>query len=125
MKYQIKLNGTVYEVEVVEGNAQILAEYDAINAPAPKAEKKEAVAEAATATPVQAGAKTVNSPLPGLLVDVKVKVGQNVKKGEVVAVVEAMKMENDIVATDSGVVCAINATKGAQIASGAAIITLG
>ena len=69
--------------------------------------------------------KPVNSPLPGVIVDVKVKVGDSVKEGQVVAVLEAMKMENEIQAECSGTVISINVSQGDSILEGAPIVTIG
>lgn len=71
------------------------------------------------------GGETVTAPLPGVIVDVKVKVGDSVKVGQTVAVLEAMKMENEIEAPMSGTVTAVSAAKGDSVLEGAAIVTIG
>ena len=126
MKYKVKLNGKIYEVEVEKGNAELLSEYDAISAPvaAPAAAP---VAAAPTAAPAAAPAASGNatpSPLPGMVVAVKKNVGDKVKAGEVVMLIEAMKMENEITATKDGTVVAILAPKGTQVQVGTALFEI-
>ena len=114
-KYNITVNGTTYEVVVEEAGAASAPAYVApTSAPvaAPVAAPK--AAPAATA----AGANKVTSPMPGTILNVKVSVGQAVKKGDVICVLEAMKMENDIPAPCDGVIASINVQKGANVASG-------
>ena len=101
MKYNVKLNGKIYEVEVEKGVASLLKEYDAISAPAPVLPAQPAApapADAVTAT-VTKGANAVESPLPGVVMELKVSVGAKVKRGDVVLTIEAMKMENEISAS--------------------------
>lgn len=88
-------------------------------APAPQA------AQTATASTPQGKGEVVTAPLPGVILDIKVKVGDAVKAGQTVAVLEAMKMENEIESTASGTVTAVNAGKGDSVLEGAAIITIG
>lgn len=127
--YRVNVNGKVYEVEVEEitaGGQQTVA---AAPAPTPVAPKPAPVAPAPAPTPApapKAAAKgeIVEAPMPGTIVDIKVKVGDTVKEGDLVAVIEAMKMETDLFSTKSGVVTAVNAGKGASVNTGDAIITL-
>lgn len=88
-------------------------------APAPQA------AQTATPTAPKGKGEVVTAPLPGVILDIKVKVGDVVKAGQTVAVLEAMKMENEIESTASGTVTAVNAGKGDSVLEGAAIITIG
>ena len=88
-------------------------------APAPQA------AQTATASAPKGKGEVVTAPLPGVILDIKVKVGDAVKAGPTVAVLEAMKMENEIESTASGTVTAVNAGKGDSVLEGAAIITIG
>ena len=88
-------------------------------APAPQA------AQRATASAPKGKREVVTAPLPGVILDIKVKVGDAVKAGQTVAVLEAMKMENEIESTASGTVTAVNAGKGDSVLEGAAIITIG
>ena len=119
--YTITVNGNVYDVTVEEG-----ASTGAVSAPAaPKAAPKAAAAPAAKpAATGTAGSVKINAPMPGKIVDVKVKVGDAVKKGQTVLVLEAMKMENDIVAPEDGTVASINAAVGSVVEAGETIATL-
>lgn len=127
--YRVNVNGKVYEVEVEEitaGGQQTVA---AAPSPAPVAPKPAPVAPAPAPTPAPAPkaaatGEIVEAPMPGTIVDIKVKVGDTVKEGDLVAVIEAMKMETDLFSTKSGVVTAVNAGKGASVNTGDAIITL-
>ena len=127
MKYKVKLNGKIYEVEVEKGNAELLSEYDAIAAPvaAPAASAPAAAAPAApaAAAPAASGNATP-SPLPGVVVAVKKNVGDKVKAGEVVMLIEAMKMENEITATKDGTLVAILAPKGTQVQVGTGLFEI-
>lgn len=123
--YNITVNGTTYEVVVEETGstasapvyvapqvaAPVAAPTAPTSAPAPAAPK-------ATAPTGAAGATKVSSPMPGTILAVKVSVGQQVKKGDVICVLEAMKMENDIPAPCDGVIASVNTQKGASVASG-------
>lgn len=82
-------------------------------------------AQTATSSAPQGKGEVVTAPLPGVILDIKVKVGDAVKAGQTVAVLEAMKMENEIESTASGTVTAVNAGKGDSVLEGAAIITIG
>ena len=115
--YTITVNGTAYDVTVEENGAGAPA---AAAAPAPKAvaPKKAAAPKAA------AGGAPINAPMRGTIVDVKVKVGDKVSNGTVVAVLEAMKMENDIVSDKDGVVAAVLVNKGDSVETGAPVVTL-
>ena len=128
MIYKVTLNGKVYEVEVEKGEAVIQAEYDAAlpaAAPAPAAAAAPApAAPAPAATPApaapaaQAGANAVPSPLPGNINAVNFSVGQSVEAGDVVIILEAMKMENEIVAPKAGTLSKIHVQKGAVVNTG-------
>ena len=129
MKYKITLKGRTYEVEVEHGEAMLLDEYEAAApvAPAPAAPAAApavaAAPAAAPAGPVTAGTK-VDSPLPGNVLNVKVSVGQAVKAGDVLVIIEAMKMENEIAAPCDGVVKQIVADKGAVVATGDTLLVI-
>ncbi len=116
--YTITVNGTAYDVTVEENGAG--AAPVATAAPKATAPKKAATPKAAAA----AGGTPVNAPMNGTIVDVKVKVGDKVSNGTVVAVLEAMKMENDIVSDRDGVVAAICVGKGDSVETGAAVVTI-
>ena len=118
-KYNITVNGTTYEVLVEEADAVSATATYAAPAPvvtpvaAPAAPK--AAPKAAT---VASGAAKVTSPMPGTILAVKVSVGQQVKKGDVICVLEAMKMENDVPAPQDGVIASVNVQKGASVNAG-------
>ena len=124
MIYKVTLNGKIYEVEVEKGEAVIQAEYEAAlptAAPqaAPAAAAPVAAPVAAPAVPkAQAGENTVPSPLPGNINAVNFSVGQTVKAGDVVIILEAMKMENEIVAPKGGTLTKLYVQKGAVVNTG-------
>ena len=121
-KYNITVNGTTYEVlveEVGASGAQAPV-YTAPQAPAPVAQAAAPAAKPAAAQ----GATAVTAPMPGTILDVKVSVGQSVKKGDVICVLEAMKMENEIPAPKDGVIASINVQKGASVAANDTLATL-
>lgn len=122
-KYQITVNGNVYEVEVEEVSAGAATTAVATPAPAQVVVPKAAPA-APKATAPAAGSKTVTSPMPGTILEVKVNAGQTVKRGETMFILEAMKMENEIPAPEDGVVASVDTTKGASVATGAVLATL-
>lgn len=128
MKYKVTLNGKIYEVEVEKGEAVLLKEYEAA---APAAAPAAAAAAPVAPAPVQAapaaqlGAGTaVNAPLPGTVLQVKASVGQAVKAGETVMIIEAMKMENEIVAPKDGKITSVVAQKGAAVNAGDPLFTI-
>ena len=126
MKYRIKLNERVYEVEVEKGEAQLLKEYDAVSAPAAAPAPVAAAPQAApvAAAPAASG-NAVPSPLPGTVVEVKATVGQTVKRGDVVMLIEAMKMENEISAPTDGKIVSILVQKGSKVEQGTPIFEIG
>ena len=127
-KYNITVNGTSYEVVVEEVGAVASAPvYTAPVAAAPVAAAPAATPAPAAkpaAKPAAAGAVSVTAPMPGTILDIKVSAGQSVKKGDVICVLEAMKMENDIPAPQDGVIASINVQKGASVAAGDVIVSL-
>ncbi|MBQ6755589.1 MAG: biotin/lipoyl-binding protein [Oscillospiraceae bacterium] len=128
MKYKVTLNGRTYEVEVEHGEATLLDEYEAVApaaAPAPVAAAPAAPAAAAAAAPaVTAAGETVAAPMPGTIVDVKVSAGQAVKSGDVLVVLEAMKMENEVMAPHDGTVAQVVTQKGAKVETGTPLVVL-
>ena len=121
-KYNITVNGTVYEVIVEEADGATVAQAPVYTAPA--APVAAAPKAAAPKAPAAQGGTPVNAPMPGTILDVKVSAGQSVKKGDVICVLEAMKMENDIPAPCDGVVASINVQKGASVAANDVLATL-
>ena len=117
--YTITVNGNVYDVTVEEG-AGGAAPVAAPKAAAPKAAPAAAPAPAAGA---QGGVK-VNAPRPGKILAVKASVGQAVKEGDVLLILEAMKMENEVVAPQDGTVASINVSEGSTVESGDVLATL-
>ncbi len=125
-KFQVTVNGVGYEVEVeeLEGGAAAAAPVRAAAPAAPKAApaaKKPAAAPAAVA----AGGEAVKAPMPGTILDVKVAVGDTVKAGQAVCVLEAMKMENEIPASKDGKVLQVLVQKGASVEVGTPLVTIG
>ena len=112
-KYRVKVNGKVYDVEL-EAVEEVKGSIDAPKAAAP-----------AASAPVSGGKATILAPIGGKVLDVKVAVGQAVKKGQVVCIIEAMKLENEVVANADGVVTEVKATKGAMVANKDVLIVLG
>lgn len=131
-KFNVTVNGNVYEVEVDEigsgASAPVTAPAAApAAAPAPAAPVAAPAAAAPKATPApagKAGSVSVSAPMPGNILKVNVSVGQAVKKGDVICVLEAMKMENDIPAPEDGTVASVNVQKGASVNSGDILVTL-
>jgi len=126
MKYKVTLNNRTYEVEVEEGKAMLIDEYEAYApaAPAPVAAAPVAAAPAAPAGAALAAGEVVKSPMPGNILKINVSQGQKVNEGDVLIVLEAMKMENEIVATKSGTVAQIVTAKGAVVETGAPLVVI-
>lgn len=116
--YTITVNGNVYDVTVEDGGAAPAAvQAPKAAAPAPKA--------AAPKAPVGAqGSVKVNAPMPGKILAVKTNTSQAVKKGEVLVLLEAMKMENEIVAPQDGTIASINVSTGDMVEAGAVLVTM-
>lgn len=126
MKYKITLKGRTYEVEVEHGEAMLIDEYDAI-APAPAAAPAAAApvaAAAPAAAPAAVAGTAVTAPLPGNVLEIKVKPGESVKAGQLLVLIEAMKMENEVFAPADGVVKQILTQKGALVATGDTLLVI-
>ena len=134
MKYKVTLNKRVYEVEVEQGEAMLIDEYE-VKAPAAPA----AAAPAAVAAPVAAAApaaapaapaaglaagEVIKSPMPGNVLKINVTPGQKVNEGDVLIILEAMKMENEVVSTKTGTVAQIVVEKGAVVETDSPLVVI-
>ncbi len=128
MLYKVTLNGKIYEVEVEKGEAILQREYEAVSpaaAPSAPVAAQPAAPLAQAAAPAATGsADAIKSPLPGNINAVKVSSGQKVKKDDVLIILEAMKMENEIVSPKDGTVGQIFVQKGAAVNTGAPLIEI-
>lgn len=135
-RFQVTVDGHTYEVEVSEltdASAPALkpasgpvAEKERAPGARPLVEKERAQPPARTeAQPAAAAAGTVTAPLPGVALEVKVAVGDRVSAGDVLVILEAMKMENEVVAREAGVVQSVHVVPGASVASGDPLVTIG
>lgn len=118
-KFQIKVNGAVYEVEVEEVSAGATA-----SAPAASVQTASAPAASVQTASAPTGAKTVNAPMPGTILSVKVTPGQAVKAGDVLCVLEAMKMENEIKSPTDGTVATVAAKEGQSVNTGDLLVSM-
>ena len=132
-KFKINVDGTEYKVEMEEIGAPVPTPADAVApaaapapvaaaAPAPAAEAAPAPAAESAATPAGDGAQL--APMPGKILDIKMAAGQAVKEGDVVLILEAMKMENEIVAESSGTIQGIHVNKGDMVNPGDPLFTI-
>lgn len=125
---KITVNGTSYDVQVEELETQGAAVVQSTKQQVPKEEKP---AQAMISEPASKrekagspGAETVNAPMPGTIVDVKVLPGQNVSKGDVLVILEAMKMENEIMAPRDAVIASVDVNKGESVNTGSPLVSL-
>ena len=135
MKYKVTLNNRTYEVEVEAGQAMLIDEYEAY-APAPIAQAAPVAAAPVAAAPVAAApaaaapavsvaaGEVVKSPMPGNILKINVSLGQKVNEGDALLILEAMKMENEVVAPKSGTIAQIIVSKGAVVETGAPLIVI-
>ena len=128
MKYELTLNGRTYEVEVELAEPMLMQEFQSY-APAPVAPAAPVVEAAPSAAPAAAPAVTgagekVDSPMPGTILKVNVAAGQTVKEGDLLVVLEAMKMENEIFAPKSGTVSQVAVSKGASVNTGDVLVVI-
>ena len=116
-KYKVNVNGTVYEItlEVMDGAP----------AAAPAAPAAAPAAPAAPAAAAPAGGEKVSAPMPGTILSVNVQNGSAVKKGDVLFILEAMKMENEIMAPCDGTITSVNTSKGSSVESGTLLCVIG
>jgi biotin carboxyl carrier protein len=127
MKYNVTLNGKVYEVDVERGEAMLVNVAD-VTAPVAVAAPVAAAPAAAPAAAAPAGGalsgEAIKSPMPGTILKVNVAPGATVKSGQVLMVLEAMKMENDIVAPRDGTVAQVAVAKGQTVDTGTPLMSL-
>lgn len=127
-KYTITVNGTAYEVEVEEmggaAAAPKAAAPKAAPAPAAAPAPKAAPAPAPAAKPVAAGSATVSAPMPGKVLEVKCKAGDAVKAGDVLLILEAMKMQNEIMAPADGTISDVRVSAGQTVGTGDVMIVM-
>jgi len=121
-RYKIEINGKVFEVGVEEVGSGVVTQ---TAAPVRKAAPVAAAPVAQAAPVVSGGADAVSAPMPGTILDVKVSVGDSVNAGDTLVILEAMKMENEIAATKSGVVKSIEVQKGSAVQTGQALVVVG
>jgi len=126
-KYNITVNGNTYDVEVEELGSEGVAvsKPQAVPSNAPKPQTPKPQAPKPQAATAGGGSGSVNAPMPGTINDVRVKVGDSVKKGQVLLILEAMKMENELMASCDGTISAMNVSKGASVSVGDVLITIG
>lgn len=124
MKYKITLCGRTYEVEVTNGRATVLDEYDAV-VPVAAAPVAASIPAAPAAAAITGAGEVIKSPMPGTILKVNITAGQAVKEGDVLVVLEAMKMENEIMAPKSGTVTQVIVTKGATVDTDAPLVVIG
>ncbi|WP_028992079.1 DUF2118 domain-containing protein [Thermoanaerobacter thermocopriae] len=128
-KFKVTVNGKVYEVEVEEIKDK--EETPKITQTAilsqPKLTQTQEISQPvskAEASSIPKGSKVISAPMPGTILDVKVKEGDRVKRGDVVVILEAMKMENEIMAPDEGVIVSIHVSKGSSVNTGDMLVTM-
>ncbi|MEG0775156.1 biotin/lipoyl-containing protein [Clostridium sp.] len=130
-KYVIKLNGKVYEVEMEEVTGETSAAYERINTAPQNTVTENPVVQSAPQNkvvqnnaPQNAEGEALDAPMPGNILNVAVKVGDTVKKGQLLIVLEAMKMENEIVSPKDGVITSVGVTKGQTINAGDTLVKI-
>lgn len=111
--YKVNVNGNLYEITL-----------EVIDKPTGAPAAAPAAAPAVAAAPAAAGTETISAPMPGTILSVNVTNGASVKKGDVLFILEAMKMENEIMAPRDGVIASVSTTKGSSVESGAVLCTL-
>ena len=128
MKYEISLNGKIYEVEVELAAPMLMKDfqtYAPAPATAPAAAPVTPAAAPASAPAVTGNGESVTAPMPGNILKVNVTVGQAVKEGDVLCILEAMKMENEIMAPKNGTVTQVLLSKGSTVDTGAPLVVIG
>ena len=127
-KFMINVNGKSYEVEVEEIKDGVIAAPIAQSAPraaaAPAPKVAPAPAPKVAPAAVPAGASTVTSPMPGTILSINVKAGDTVKKGQVLCILEAMKMENEIMAAVDATIATVAVSQGDSVSTGQVLFAL-
>ncbi|KNY25155.1 biotin/lipoyl-containing protein [Pseudobacteroides cellulosolvens] len=124
MKYIVTINGKNYEVKVEKGQATIVkttetAEKAYVSQTVSASAQPAVSSQPAAATSVVSGdGEPIKSPMPGVILDVRVSAGATVKKGDILFILEAMKMENEIAAPENGVITAVSIAKGTSVSTG-------
>ena len=132
MKYKVTLNNRVFEVEVEQGEAMLLDEYELTAPAAPAAAAPVAAPAAPAAAPAApaapaaglAAGEIIKSPMPGNVLKINVTPGQKVGEGDVLIILEAMKMENEVVSTKAGTVAQIVVAQGAVVETGSPLVVI-
>lgn len=124
-KYRIKLNGKVYEVEMEEITGEAAATVAETVKPAQVQSEPQLIPAAPAPSAPVSGGTSIDAPMPGTIVNIVVKPGDKVKKNQVLVVLEAMKMENEIVSPAEGTVIAVNVTKGQTVNPGESLVQVG
>lgn len=122
---ELEVNGTPFLVEIEQKKKKPVSTIQRHVSSSSSSQSVEAAKPTVTRSAVAAGSIVVNSPLPGVVLEIKVKVGDAVKKGDTIMVLEAMKMENNIQASSDGTVSKISVEKGASVLEGAELIVIG
>ena len=129
-KFKVTVNGKVYEVDVEEikekDEISNITQTATVSQPKVTATKEtsQPVSKAEAASSADKDSKVVSAPMPGTILDVKVKEGDRVKRGDVVVILEAMKMENEIMAPKEGVIASIHVSKGSSVNTGDVLVTM-
>ncbi len=122
-RLNVTVNGVTYDVVVEEVTADASTAAAPVAAPAPQVSQPAPKVAAPKAT-APAGAVAVKAPMPGNIIKINFKVGDKVKRGDVLCILEAMKMENDICAPQDGVVASVNVAQGASVVTDELIVTI-
>lgn len=129
-KFKVTVNGKIYEVEVEEikekDEVSNITQMATVSQPKVTQTQTtlEPVSKAEAPSPAAKGSKVISAPMPGTILDVKVKEGDRVKRGDVVVILEAMKMENEIMAPEEGVIASIHVSKGSSVNTGDILVTM-
>lgn len=124
MIYTVKINDKEYDVEVERGKANIIKTTEGVSLNTPATVIASAPAPAQASPAISAGGEVIKSPMPGTILDIKVSQGTRVKKGEILLILEAMKMENEILAPYDGVITQVFTSKGSSVATNDILISI-